>query len=122
MECWVYGNLDSTVRDYTDKHRLYYCVAPCEKWDADGKILDTAKFYIRWGSYDPRDTTGMNLVSSMDVVKNYFDLMIEHPQLFDESLNYKHYNDRGSLYCFKLNKWYRTEEELEEDLKKIGNY
>lgn len=120
MESWTYGNLDSTVRDYNDKHRLYYCVAPYEKWDADGKNIDTAKFYIRWGSYDPRDTTGMNLVSSMDVFNLYYDLMIQHARLFDESLNYRHYNDRGPIYNRGLNKWYRTQEELEEDLKKLG--
>ena len=121
MESWVYGEMDSTVRDYGDKHRLYYCVAPVEKYDADGKMLDTARFYIRWGSFDPRDTNGVNLVSSMDVLKMYYDNQIANPSYFyDEGIEYRRYDDRGTIYFAKTNKWYKTEEELNADLEKMG--
>lgn len=121
MESWTYGDVDTAVRDYEDKHRLYCCVAPIEKWDADGKQVDTARFYIRWGSFDPRDTNGLNLVSSMDVLEMYYDNQIANPScFFDEGIEYRHYNDRGAIYNKELKKWYKTVEELNEDLQKMG--
>lgn len=110
LECWVYADLDPNVRDTTDKHRLYYCVVP---------VLDTAKFYVRWSSYDPNDTHEM--FSAMDMLQLYWGLQTATPlNFYDEGLEYRHYNDRGSIYNARLNKWYRTQEELEEDLKRLG--
>ena len=78
-------------------------------------------FFVRWGSFNPDDTNSVNLVSSMDVLNMYLDPQISNPMNFIvDGVEYHHHTDRGTIYNEKLNKWYRTVEELEKDLKQLG--
>lgn len=97
LETWVYGEDDTTLRTYGEYAKpMYKCVAPTEIWDADGKHNDTETFFIRWGSFDPRDTNEMK--STMEVWEMYYKYQIDNIRYFDESLNYHRHNDRDTAW------------------------